>query len=158
MTSRVEVARQYLDGLVDVPDHIRESLISCGLPSGFDRFDICFSVDSLKIADWNDNRFLILGETESGAVAVDLVDASVWWLLGEVSQPPELRSRADRQFINSSIRAFVSCVEACAALLTEAGPDSARLQQIVRSADEEALASERQGVWRDVVLDWEAGL
>jgi hypothetical protein len=101
---------------------------------------------------------LILGETDSGAVAVDLASGSVWWLQGEITSPRELRLSGYRQFINSGIRALVRCAEAYADLLEEFGPDADRLRSLVQSADPEALDSDREGVWRDVVLNWSAGL
>lgn len=158
MDSHIEVAQEDLDRLDNVPDHICESLVDSGLPATFDRFEICFSADSLRTADRDGGRFLLLGETDSGAVAVDLIDGSVWWLQAEISHRSELRSPSYRQFVNSNVRAFVHCVEAYAELLRSSGPDGARLRHIVASTDDEALNNSREGVWRDVVLDWDAGL
>lgn len=158
MTGNLDVNQQDLAGHDDLPDSIRESLLASGLPGSFARFELDFAVDALRVAEWASRRVLILGETDSGAIAVDFDDGAVWWLQGEILSPGELQSPAYRQFVNSSLAAFVQCVERCATLLQDLGPDSSGLEQVVRSVDEEALEADREGVWRDVVLDWDAGL
>lgn len=158
MMDSIAVSRSDFVGLDDVPPTVLESLVEVGLPSRFDRFEIDFSPKRFSIAMLGDDRFLAIGGSESGSVAIDLQDGSVWWILRAIDHPLELRTPGYRQFFNGNIGAFVRCAKASEALLDDAGTDAVRLREIIREIDSNALAPDREGVWLDVVGDWEAGL
>jgi hypothetical protein len=158
VTGELAISEQDLAGLGDLPDHIRDSLVACGLPARFERFEVVFNVGSLRTAERNRRSVLILGETESGAIALDIEEGSVWWLQNEIVVPAELRAPAYRQFVNSDLAAFVRCVVECARIVQDRDPDSTSLEEVVRAHDHQALEAASEGVWRDVLLDWSAGL
>ena len=143
---------------LQLPADIRNALLSTRLPAVFHHFDVACDATSFRVEERDSAQFLVLGSTDAGSVAVDLSDGSVWWLQNAIHHPPELRSRAYRQFINSDIAAYARSVAGCEDLLREIGPAADRLRALIAEVDPPALDDGRHGVWRDVVLDWEAGL
>lgn len=142
---------------LDLPSHIVEMLTSVAIPRWFDRFEIRSDSGSVHVKTRGSDAFVVLGSTDSGDLAVRLDDGSVWWLLApHASGAPELRHPGDEQFINSDLNAFARCVDEWSALLADGAAHD--LRRAISHVDPAALDPKNEGVWRDAILDLDAGL
>ena len=141
----------------DLPSPLVAMLTSVAIPSWFDRLEVECDSTSLRVETRGVDAFVVLGTADSGRLAVRVPDGSVWWLLSPRSSgPTELHHLANEQFVNSDLYAFARCVDASRALLADGTAND--LRQAIDSIDPAALSPENEGVWRDTVLDREAGL